>query len=107
MKLNTEPISYWTFFLRSEEIKKIAKNSIITSQFMRLLQTPARAFVQTRVHYVSCFLVRMTLQMIKRLDDYYNSNPKYDNYDDVTVDDYDDDIYNDDEDNTRKDSDKK
>jgi len=74
---------------------------------MRLLQTPARAFVQTRVHYVSCFLVRMTLQMIKRLDHYYNSNPKYDNYDDVTVDDYDDDIYNDDEDNTRKDSDKK
>jgi len=45
--------------------------------------------------------------MIKRLDDYYNSNPKYDNYDDVTVDDYDDDIYNDDEDYTRKDSDKK
>ena len=74
---------------------------------MRLLQTPAHAFVQTRVHYVSCFFIRMTLQMIKRMDHYYNSNPKYDNYDDVTVDDYDDDIYNDDEDKTRKECDKK
>ena len=58
--------------LAQEEIKKLSKKVIIiTSQLMRLLQSPARAFVQTRVHYVSCFLVRMTLQMIKRMDDYF------------------------------------
>ena len=79
---------------------------------MGLLQSPAHTFVQTRVHYVSCLLIRMTLQMMKRMDDYYNSNPKYDNYDDVTVDDsnddiYYDDIYYDDEDKLRKDCDKK
>ncbi len=31
---------------------------------MRLLQTPARAFVQTRVHSMRYFLVRKTLQMM-------------------------------------------
>ncbi len=46
------------------------------------------------------------------MDDYNNSNPKYDNYDDVTVDDsnddiYYDDIYYDDEDKLSKDCDKK
>jgi len=37
---------------------------------MRLLQTPALAFVQTRVHYVSCFLVRKTLQMMVGMNNF-------------------------------------
>jgi hypothetical protein len=58
--------------LAQEEIKKLSKKVIIiTSQMMGLLQSPAHTFVQTRVHYVSCLLIRMTLQMIKRMDDYF------------------------------------
>jgi hypothetical protein len=61
-----------TYSLAREEIKKLSKKVIITSQLMgKLLQTPAHRFVQTRVHNMSSLLVRMTLQMMKRMDDYF------------------------------------
>ena len=68
---------------------------------MGILLSPAHAFVRTRVHNVVCLCVRMTLQMMKRMDDYYSSYPKCDNYDDITVDDNNDDSYYDDEDKKR------
>jgi hypothetical protein len=85
------------YSLAREEIKKLSIKVIITSQLMGLVQSPAHAFVRTRVHYVSSLLIRMTLQMMKRMDDYHSSHPKCDNYDDVTVDDNNDDIYDDDD----------
>jgi hypothetical protein len=88
--------------------KKLSKNIIIKSQLMGLLQSPAHAFVQTRVHYVCCLLMRKTLRMMRRLNDYFKSNDKCDNYDDVTVDENDDDSNdNNDADKKRKDCDKK
>ena len=65
---------------------------------MGILLSPAHAFVRTRVHNVVCLCVRMTLKMMKRMDDYYSSYPKCDNYDDITVDDNNDDSNYDDED---------
>jgi hypothetical protein len=51
---------------------------------MRLLQTPARAFAQTRVHSMRYFLVRKTLQMMVGMNncfygDKYANCDKYNN----------------------------
>ena len=56
----------------TEEIKK--QKNIITSQLMRLLQSPAHAFVQSRIHYMCRLLVRKTLQMMETVDDYFYSD---------------------------------
>jgi len=75
---------------------------------MGLLQSPAHAFVQTRVHYVCCLLMRKTLRMMRRLNDYFKSNDTCDYDDDVTVGENDDDSNdNNDADKKRKDCDKK
>jgi hypothetical protein len=95
-------LHYYKIHIKLQEIKKLAQEEIrklfkkviiITSQLMGLLQSPAHTFVQTRVHYVSCLLIRMTLQMMKRLDDYFYSdkNAKSDYDDDNDGDDDNDD----------------
>jgi len=85
-------LHYYKIHIKLQEIKKIAQEEIkklskkliiITSQLMGLLQSLAHTFVQTRVHYVSCLLIRMTLQMMKRMDDYsYGGKHAKSDYDD-------------------------
>ena len=60
---------------------------------MRLLQSPAHTFVQTRVHYVSCILIKKKLQMMKGMNEYLNGdkNAKSDYDDDNDGDDDNDD----------------
>ena len=51
---------------------------------MRLLQTPAHAFVQTRVYSMSYFLLRKTLQMMVGMNNHFygDKNASNDNDDD-------------------------
>lgn len=62
------------YALKQSEIEWKNIQNIITSQLMRLLQSPAFAFVQSRIHYMCRLLVRKTLQMMETVDDYFNSD---------------------------------